>query len=425
MFTIMYGMCFLFGILLVSNAFARNQCTNGTKVGKTAGDRTDSISIGTTFLLNSKDNEYRMNCSGFLIEWDIRIASTGVLYAEVWRQVTGIWTLIGVNKINVPAGDVGILKNEVVPLADQIAVESGDYLAFKSSGNTIVEFIRTNNGVGSSNDQIQFSTTAAHTVSSTSNFTAYTTEPNIEFGIRATLAPACSVGLYGENCALNCNEHCIGCNRINGICDNGCIPGWKGEFCDEECKRGFYGKDCNLQCGNCHESAQCHLENGSCLNGCSAGYKGLLCNKVCSFGLYGANCEQECSLFCKKSLVCHHVSGICLGGCKTGWKGHRCWKDTDEEQIVDVIEDLRIQFYCVLGICCFLVILLGVFTLYIKFKRNTGIKEKSRIHLSGSTLQEKEEGTTCISVVDDGKKFGTEYQEIGDLSPPSNYDLPT
>lgn len=44
----------------------------------------------------------------------------------------------------------------------------------------------------------------------------------------------CSHGLFGQNCANKCNSTCTGCNRVNGSCDTGCIPGWKGYYCNEK-----------------------------------------------------------------------------------------------------------------------------------------------------------------------------------------------
>lgn len=56
---------------------------------------------GATFLLKSNDNTYRISCCGFVTQWDIDIgtARSGTLYAEVWRDVSGTWTLAGVNTI--------------------------------------------------------------------------------------------------------------------------------------------------------------------------------------------------------------------------------------------------------------------------------------------------------------------------------------
>lgn len=37
---------------------------------------------------------------------------------------------------------------------------------------------------------------------------------------------------------------CVGCNDINGLCEYGCIFGWKGYFCNE----GIVYNDCMLKC---------------------------------------------------------------------------------------------------------------------------------------------------------------------------------
>ena len=44
---------------------------------------------------------------------------------------------------------------------------------------------------------------------------------------------ACSHGSYGQDCTLNCNDKCDGCNNVNGYCDRGCKPGWTGDNCQE------------------------------------------------------------------------------------------------------------------------------------------------------------------------------------------------
>lgn len=43
---------------------------------------------------------------------------------------------------------------------------------------------------------------------------------------------ACPWGYYGQNCASKCKDRCMGCNNINGLCDYGCSPGWKGQNCN-------------------------------------------------------------------------------------------------------------------------------------------------------------------------------------------------
>ena len=44
---------------------------------------------------------------------------------------------------------------------------------------------------------------------------------------------ACLYGFYGQRCEQQCNVTCTGCNNTNGVCDNGCKPGWEGTFCEQ------------------------------------------------------------------------------------------------------------------------------------------------------------------------------------------------
>ena len=43
----------------------------------------------------------------------------------------------------------------------------------------------------------------------------------------------CPKGYYGPNCTLKCNDNCDGCNNVDGVCNRGCKPGWKGDDCGE------------------------------------------------------------------------------------------------------------------------------------------------------------------------------------------------
>ena len=43
------------------------------------------------------------------------------------------------------------------------------------------------------------------------------------------------------------------------------------------CSQGTFGKECNATCGNCF--GECDRISGICLNGCAPGYIGLLCKK--------------------------------------------------------------------------------------------------------------------------------------------------
>ena len=43
----------------------------------------------------------------------------------------------------------------------------------------------------------------------------------------------CPKGSYGQACTLTCDDKCDGCNNVNGSCDRGCKPGWKGDNCQQ------------------------------------------------------------------------------------------------------------------------------------------------------------------------------------------------
>lgn len=41
----------------------------------------------------------------------------------------------------------------------------------------------------------------------------------------------CEENFFGRNCNSSCNATCKSCNRSTGVCDTGCLPGWRGAFC--------------------------------------------------------------------------------------------------------------------------------------------------------------------------------------------------
>lgn len=47
------------------------------------------------------------------------------------------------------------------------------------------------------------------------------------------LPSECPRGYFGDECSEKCSDNCYGCNNINGVCDSGCKPGWRGGFCHE------------------------------------------------------------------------------------------------------------------------------------------------------------------------------------------------
>lgn len=57
------------------------------------------------------------------------------------------------------------------------------------------------------------------------------------FNIQNPLSPfsnffiECGENFFGRNCNSSCNATCKSCNRSTGVCDTGCLPGWRGAFC--------------------------------------------------------------------------------------------------------------------------------------------------------------------------------------------------
>lgn len=43
----------------------------------------------------------------------------------------------------------------------------------------------------------------------------------------------CPELFWGEDCVRKCPDKCKGCNNINGLCEFGCVLGWKGYHCSE------------------------------------------------------------------------------------------------------------------------------------------------------------------------------------------------
>lgn len=164
-------------------------CISGSTTGKLPTTNSYDTGSGRTFVLNSVDYDYNFFCCGFVSGWDFYVTTTnGTLYAQVWRQVSGAWTLIGQNSFDVETTDFNGVFTRTVTASQQISVQHGDFIGFMSPGVTIPSYHRTNSGTGSNNEDVIYSDTALRTVGSTSAFLSYATN-NIEFSIRATLSP--------------------------------------------------------------------------------------------------------------------------------------------------------------------------------------------------------------------------------------------
>ncbi|XP_056003221.1 cell death abnormality protein 1-like [Ostrea edulis] len=132
-------------------------------------------------------------------------------------------------------------------------------------------------------------------------------------------------GVYGENCDIPCPQNCQErhCDIVTGTC-LGCIPGYKGSFCDQQCDGRLYGESCTQPCGQCQNLEHCHHINGTCLNGCGRGYHGGKCTEECPEGRYGYNCQERCNINCGLPERCDRVTGQCQNECQAGWKNQKC-----------------------------------------------------------------------------------------------------
>ena len=86
---------------------------------------------------------------------------------------------------------------------------------------------------------------------------------------------ACIPGRHGRLCDGKCNENCgiaegdngnVGlCDRNTSLCLHGCDKGWYNLTCLERCNSKCRGETCNR-------------DNGKCSDGCVSGYKGEYCS---------------------------------------------------------------------------------------------------------------------------------------------------
>ncbi|XP_052794115.1 uncharacterized protein LOC128227522 [Mya arenaria] len=147
----------------------------------------------------------------------------------------------------------------------------------------------------------------------------------------------CLDGTFGDECRRNCSKNCSGgdiCNKKNGLCPNGCLPGYNftgDRLCFTECRLGTYGLNCAENCGNCRDGLYCNTQNGQCMFGCDRGYQGAECQNECEDGWYGENCNVTCG-FCKYNAVCDKVSGNCKSGCDRGYRGKQCKNDEKQDE---------------------------------------------------------------------------------------------
>nr|XP_034319187.1 multiple epidermal growth factor-like domains protein 10 isoform X2 [Crassostrea gigas] len=218
----------------------------------------------------------------------------------------------------------------------------------------------------------------------------------------------CHIGNYGYNCNETCG-HCKDlsqCSTTSGFCHTGCSYGYTGGLCKKKCDIGLYGDLCNDTCGHCIDPAECNHVSGTCRTGCAAGYRGRLCIEHCDIGQYGHNCNETCG-HCNNATQCSTVTGTCRTGCEAGYIGRLC-KDVDQEKVMAIS-----SLYGLIGVICFLVIIIGAQVLYIVL---------TRISIARNNARQQQNKEMVPAVYNDtfdafdNKGCNIEYMEIGEPS---------
>ncbi|XP_061194960.1 multiple epidermal growth factor-like domains protein 11 [Saccostrea echinata] len=208
--------------------------------------------------------------------------------------------------------------------------------------------------------------------------------------------PECDNGSYRYNCLENCGA-CLGykqCHHINGSCLEGCDAGYEGELCTTGCSSGKFGINCEEVCNKkCAVPNKCNGTTGECEGGCQPGWEGLQCKQ----GFYGDECKKECSLFCKSSRDCNHVTGYCNEGCIGGWQGLKC------------LEALCVSFTVI-----------SILVAYMCINRRR-IKERHAKQKYKENNSIKAGGLDLYNISTESNS-DNKYQELGELSLPSDYE---
>ncbi|XP_046376932.2 multiple epidermal growth factor-like domains protein 10 isoform X2 [Haliotis rufescens] len=147
----------------------------------------------------------------------------------------------------------------------------------------------------------------------------------------------CLGGFFGDYCNKTCPQHCAGrrgdkhaaCSQDIGQCLSGCVRGW-------------YGNNCSKRCSKHCSTGVCNMLNGDCIDGCKGGFFGLDCKYKCNArcqggvcngdgtcdckaGFAGRYCDFTCSTDCSGS-ECSVGEGapVCSKGCVPGFTGRYC-----------------------------------------------------------------------------------------------------
>ncbi|KAK3791617.1 hypothetical protein RRG08_028897 [Elysia crispata] len=111
------------------------------------------------------------------------------------------------------------------------------------------------------------------------------------FELESRYEKECGTGYFGAHCAKSCSKHCAGlgntCDNVNGTCNKGCDPGYKGSLCTQVCGTGYFGAQCAKSC-----SEHCAGLDNTCDNVNGTCNMGLLCTQECDIGYFGEGCAK-------------------------------------------------------------------------------------------------------------------------------------
>ncbi|CAG2253493.1 FAT1_2_3 [Mytilus edulis] len=122
------------------------QCPNNRVIGENTPkdkDRRVDTETGLSILGIANDNQYRIDCCGFVKEWKFYAkTNTGELRLQVWRPGTSpSYSLVGENIVNVANAELDTtVTKSIANSADWIAVQNGDILGWYTPGSPMVTY---------------------------------------------------------------------------------------------------------------------------------------------------------------------------------------------------------------------------------------------------------------------------------------------
>ena len=134
------------------------------------------------------------------------------------------------------------------------------------------------------------------------------------------------------SCYENC--HSQACDPDSGVCYQGCVDGYWGDYCNQTCTKNCNGT-CAQHTGYCKSCVNSSLSGLLCDQRCSLSclmqtceHTSGNCTKGCHNQYFGRRCEHNCSFNCvsseKNQSRCSNVNGKCLEGCIDGFVGDFC-----------------------------------------------------------------------------------------------------